>query len=141
MPKKKKYGKFIIDEQLPSLNEYINKCRENPYSANCFKRKTENSISLYIVKAVRLGELKSFGDTPCTISYTWYEAKANRDVDNIQSAQKFISDSLVKNKIITNDSQKYVKQTFHKVVRSDRGKTYVTVELSEYNPIDDIGVL
>lgn len=96
---------------------------------------------MYIIKACRRDELPVFGDTPCIISFTWYESKANRDVDNIQSGQKFIIDALRKYKIIKNDGQKYVRQTFHRVLRSDNGKTYVVVELLEYNPIEDIAVI
>ena len=137
----KKYGKFIIDEQIPSYNEYINKCRANKYNANIFKQTVEKAVGMYIIKACRRDELPVFDDTPCIIRFTWYESKANRDVDNIQSGQKFIIDALRKCKIIKNDGQKYVKQTFHKVVRSDTGKTYVAVELFEYNPIEDIAVI
>lgn len=137
----KKHGKFIIDEQIPSYNDYINKCRANKYNANSFKQNIEKIVGKYITEAYNRDELPFFGDTPCIISFTWYESKANRDVDNIQSGQKFIIDALRKCKIIKNDGQKYVKQTFHKVVRSDTGKTYVAVELFEYNPIEDIAVM
>lgn len=137
----KKHGKFIIDEQIPSYNDYINKCRANKYNANSFKQNIEKIVGKYITEAYNRDELPFFGDTACIISFTWYESKANRDVDNIQSGQKFIIDALRKCKIIKNDGQKYVKQTFHKVVRSDNGKTYVAVELLEYNPIEDIAVI
>jgi len=80
-----KKGRFIIDKQLPSLNEYITKCRTNPKYANTFKQKTEQSIGIYIIKAYRLGELPVFGNTPCIVKAVWYEKKLNRDVDNIQS--------------------------------------------------------
>lgn len=137
----KKHGKFIIDEQIPSYNDYINKCRANKYNANSFKQNIEKIVGKYITEAYNRDELPFFGDTACIISFTWYESKANRDVDNIQSGQKFIIDALRKCKIIKNDSQKYVKQTFHRILRSDTGKTYVAVELIEYNPIEDIAAI
>ena len=137
----KKYGKFTVDTQIPSYNEYINKCRGNKYNANSFKQNIEKIVGKYINEACNRGELPVFDDTPCIISFTWYESKANRDVDNIQSGQKFIIDALRKYKIIKNDGQKYVKQTFHRIARSDTGKTYVVVELLEYNPIEDIAVI
>lgn len=134
------YGKFTIDEKLPSVNEYIDKCRINKNLSNQFKRRVEDSIRIYIAKAKRRGELTEFNDTPCTISFVWHEVKANRDVDNIQFGQKFIIDALKTYGIIKNDGQRYVKQTFHKVVKSDNDKYYVTVELKEYDSDTDIGV-
>lgn len=137
----KKHGKFVIDEKIPAYNDYINKCRANKYAANNFKNSTEKAIGMYIIKAQRLGNLPVFGDTPCIIRFTWHEGKANRDVDNIQSGQKFVLDALQKYGIIGNDNQKHVKQIFHEVVRSDNGKYYVTVELTEHNHIEDIALI
>ena len=137
----KKYGKFTVDTQIPSYNEYINKCRGNKYNANSFKQNIEKIAGKYINEACNRGELPVFDDTPCIIRFTWYESKANRDADNIQAGKTSIIDALRTSKIIKNDGQKYVRQTFHRVLRSDNGKTYVVVELLEYNPIEDIAVI
>ncbi len=136
-----KKGRFIIDEQLPSLNEYINKCRTNPKYANAFKQKTEQSIGIYIIKACRLGELPAFGNTPCIVKAVWYEKKLNRDVDNIQSGIKFVLDALRKYKIIYNDNQEHVKQVYHQIRKSTSGKSYSVIELIECSPLDGIGML
>lgn len=136
-----KKGRFLIDEQLPSLNEYISKCRTSPQYANTFKHKTEQSIGVYIIKACRLGELPVFGDTPCIVNAIWYEKKLNRDVDNIQSGIKFVLDALRKYHIIDNDNQKHVKQIYHQIKKSTSGKSYSVIELIECSPLDGIGVL
>lgn len=87
----KKHGKFIIDEQIPSYNDYINKCRANKYNANSFKQNIEKIVGKYITEAYNRDELSFFGDTPCIISFTWYESKANRDVDNISQVRNSLS--------------------------------------------------
>lgn len=39
-----------IAMKLPSLNEYVNACRTNPYKASKFKQNIENDIGLSEIK-------------------------------------------------------------------------------------------
>lgn len=120
--------KFEIPEKLPSLNEVINKNRGNRYAGASLKKDLEARICLYIREAVRNGTL-SVVTNPCHVKFTWYERTKRRDVDNIQSSQKFVLDALQKSGILPNDSRKWVQQTAHRVVDADHDG--VLVELIE----------
>lgn len=119
---------FTIDAQLPSLNDYTNACRSHWSKGAEFKRSIESLIEWSIKSAMSKGMLKPIGK-PCEVHIYWHEATRRRDVDNIQSAQKFILDALQHFKIIKNDSRRYVKQIRHEVI--DDTTNYVTVELRE----------
>lgn len=119
---------FTIHEKLPSLNEVISKNRTNRFAGANYKKDTERIISCYIIKALETGELKPVSE-PCTIRIDWYEKTKRRDADNIQSSQKFILDALVKNRILTDDSRKYITQIYHKIHDSDENKVSVMIEM------------
>lgn len=108
---------LYIGQKLPSLNEYIAKCRANPHVGAEFKRRTEESIGMWINACVAQGNLRPIS-SPCEIVMDFYEATSRRDVDNIQSAQKFILDALQAHGILPNDSQRWVKQVHHRVTRN-----------------------
>lgn len=101
---------FEIPGKLPSLNEFLNetKSHNNRYfGGNQMKRKAETYISMFIPSKTK-GLLI---DQPCEICFTYYEPNRKRDPDNISAvAHKFILDTLVKTKVIINDSQKYIKK-------------------------------
>lgn len=119
---------FIIRDKLPSLNDVIAKNRTNRYEGAKFKKSIETSIGWEIKKAVIAKTLKPVV-TPCEIEVEWHEATKRRDVDNIHSSIKFILDAMVKNKILKNDSRRYVKQIYHEVV--DDKDNYVVVRIKE----------
>lgn len=119
---------LIIDAQLPSLNEYQNACRSHWSKGAEFKKSIEALIGYSIKKAVIQGTLHRV-DKPCEICIEWHEKTKRRDVDNIQSAQKFILDALQKYKIIPNDNRKWVRQVHHRVI--DDAKDCVIVRFIE----------
>lgn len=119
---------LIIDEKLPSMNEYVRCCRSNKYGGAEFKKSIESLIGWYIKKALAEGKLRRV-DKPCEICIEWHEKTKRRDVDNIQSAQKFILDALQHFRIIKNDSRRYVRQIYHTVI--DDTRDYVIVILKE----------
>ena len=110
-------NQFVIPEQLPGANDYINLCRRNMYQANEMKHETELLITRAINRALRAKECK-FTDKPVDVYITWGERTKRRDVDNIQFAQKFILDAM-KGKLIPNDGQKYVRQVFHRIEHTE----------------------
>lgn len=119
---------FIIQSQLPSLNDYQSACRSSWQVGAKFKREQEVLVCNYI----RVGLLKKTlqrVDEPCEIYIEWHEKTKRRDVDNIQSAQKFILDALQKECVLVNDSRRYVKQIHHTII--DDKSDYVKVELRE----------
>ena len=93
--------KSIIEMKLPSLNEYVNVCRTNPYKASKFKKDLERDIGYYLQK------LPSF-DKPVKIHFHWIEQNRRRDLDNVAAAKKFILDAMVKVGVLTNDNRKCV---------------------------------
>lgn len=116
---------FTIPYRLPSLNEVISENRANRYKGAKLKRDTEDGL-IYIIKSYRL---KSPTKYPVVIEIEWHEANRKRDVDNIQSSQKFILDAMVKAGLIQNDSRKYVAQVHHNIVDDTDNK--IIVELRE----------
>lgn len=119
---------FTIKAKLPSLNDVINVNRGNRYNGNKFKQEIEELIGWEIRRALTIGTLKPISK-PCEIYIWWHEATKRRDVDNIQSSQKFVLDAMVKNNALKNDSRRYVKQIHHKIV--DDSSDFVVVEIRE----------
>lgn len=118
---------FTVHAKLPSLNDVIRKNRENMFCGNSYKKETEKIISRYIQRALTTGELKPVSE-PCTIRIDWYEKTKRRDVDNIQSSQKFILDALVSNGVLPDDNRKHVVQIYHTIHDSCENKVSVTIE-------------
>lgn len=118
--------KFRIDQRLPGMNELIGANRTNKYVGAKMKRETEETISYYILNAVNNGNLKPV-KCACIINFDWCEQTRKRDVDNIQSSQKFVLDALQKTGIIPNDSQRYVQQTSHRVLHTESDYVIVTI--------------
>lgn len=119
---------FLIEAQLPSLNEYQYACRSHWSKGSKFKEDVENLIGDYIRIALLQKKLWKV-EKPCEIFIEWHEKSKRRDCDNIQSAQKFILDALQHCGVLKNDSRKYVTQIHHKIV--DDVIDYVVVELKE----------
>ena len=91
----------FIETRLPSLNEYVNACRENRMKGAAIKADAEANIALYI------RTLPKF-DKPVRIHFHWIEPNARRDLDNVAFAKKFILDAMVKLKKLKDDGPKCV---------------------------------
>lgn len=90
-----------IPFKLPSLNDYINVCRQNKYQAADYKKRIENQISLF------LGRVPKY-ENPVAIHFHWVEGNKRRDLDNVAFAKKFILDALVKSGKLKDDNRKCV---------------------------------
>lgn len=95
---------IIFPGTLPDLNDYIDKCRG--HWANGAKMKKEHQTSAeWVIRAARLKPITG----PVIISFLWIEPNYKRDPDNIASfGKKVILDALVSQKILPNDSLKWV---------------------------------
>lgn len=113
---------------MPSLNDTLRYNRTNAYKGARFKKEVEEVIGWSIRNALTSKNLQRV-TTPVIIKMHWHEKTKRRDVDNIQSAQKFILDALVNHGILLDDSRKYVKQIYHEII--DDKTDYVEVELIE----------
>ena len=118
---------FTIKAKLPSLNDVIDKNRTNRFAGNNFKQEIQEVIGWEIKQALTKKTLKPV-ENPCIIEIEWHEKTRRRDVDNIQSSQKFILDALVQNKVLKNDSQRYVKQVYHEVYNDNDDFVVVTIK-------------
>lgn len=119
---------FIIEEKLPSLNDYINVCRSNKYNGAKFKKDIEKIISIYIRNAKNKKLLKPT-DKPIIVHFVWHEKTKRRDSDNIASAKKYILDAMQTSGVIPNDNRKYVKG-FTDVIVDDK-RDFVLVKIEE----------
>lgn len=119
---------FTIDAKLPSLNDVISSNRSNRFMGAKLKREIQDEIGQYIRIAALHGDVIPQGHR-CTLSITWHEKTKKRDVDNIQSAQKFILDAMVEQGILEDDSRKYVAQIYHQIV--DDTRDYVEVYIND----------
>lgn len=118
--------KFVIDGRLDGLNAYTKANRSNMYLGAKMKKDNETTVRYYI----RKHHLKKVKQYPILLRIKWYETNMRRDIDNIVFATKFILDSLVKENIIENDSQKYVTGIEHEVLL-DRDNPRIEIELIE----------
>lgn len=121
-------NELVINAQLPSLNQYQNACRSHWSRGAEFKKDIEELIGWSIKQALTKQTLRKV-EKPCEIFIEWHEKTKRRDVDNIQSAQKFILDALQHHGIIENDSRKHVKQIHHTVI--DDKRDFVIVRFEE----------
>lgn len=124
--------KFVINEKLPTINDIIRRTNRNRFIGARLKADTDAIIKNYIYESLDAGRIRKV-KKPVVILIDYYEGK-RRDVDNIQSSQKFILDSLVEAGVLVDDSQKYVKQIYHRIFNSK--KEYSVVYLLNENEIE-----
>ena len=90
-----------IPMKLPSLNDYIYKCRTNRNMGNKMKQDIEKYIIYFIHKIPKFNR-------PIKIKFIWVEGNKRRDYDNIAFAKKFILDAMQKAGKLKNDNRKWV---------------------------------
>lgn len=111
-----------IEMKLPSLNEYVNVCRTNPYKASKFKKDLERDIGYFLQKLPKF-------EKPVKIHFHWIEENRRRDLDNVAAAKKFILDAMVKVGVLTDDNRKCVA-AFTDTFSYDK-EAKVVVEITE----------
>lgn len=121
-------NRFTIYGRLDGLNEYVRACRNSKFGANSMKKKNQNLVKMYALKALRSRELTIPNKYPIKLKIKWYEPNKRRDIDNVQFAVKFILDSLVELKVIPNDSRKYVDSIDNRV-EVDKSNPRIEVEV------------
>lgn len=121
---------FYIWDRLPSYNDVTQANRTGWQAGAGLKKRVQKAILFAIAKA--RGDTVDAISNPVNVHLYWHEPNHRRDVDNVQSSQKFILDALQEAGILQNDSPKYVKQVFHTVdydCSRNGGKGYVGVYL------------
>lgn len=105
---------FNIWQRLPSYNEVVQANRSGWQAGNRLKKQIESDIVYWIEQAKGRTQCEPVAQ-PINLHLIWHEPNRKRDVDNVQSSQKFILDAMQKAGIIPNDSPKYVQQIIHSV--------------------------
>lgn len=118
--------RFEVEGKLPSLNDYVLKCRSNPYAGAKAKKGAQQAVE-WAIKAARLKPMKP----PVAVSFTWVEPDMRRDKDNISSAKKYILDALVSQGIIPDDNWKCIAGNLPDLYKVNRANPRVIVELEE----------
>lgn len=115
--------KFTIPFRLPSLNEYIEACRRNPHAGAKLKRDTDDAIKLCIMEA----KLKTV-ELPCIVHMVFTEPNRRRDVDNVESAKKYILDALTGYGVLRGDGPRWVVGVPSFTEYGSPGKVDVTIQ-------------
>lgn len=99
---------FTINEQLPSLNDYINilKSPRGQAAGARFKRQVDQLCISYILPHRQ--RLTKCCNGKVQIHFEWHEKSRRRDVDNVYSAKKYILDALQKCGVLANDNPAHV---------------------------------
>ena len=118
--------KYTFPLKLPSLNDYVNKCRTHKQAGASFKRKIQEDIC-WSIKQQGVKKTKKKVD----VKVIFHEANKMRDKDNVISSIKYLMDSLVVMKVIPDDNWQYINQYDFKVVTSKDKKYLVELELHE----------
>lgn len=112
---------FTIPFRLPSLNDYVNDCRENRYSGAKHKKEVEEAI-MWVLPKCRI-------ECPVFFDFIWYEQTKRRDKDNVAFAKKYICDSMQKAKMLPNDNNQFVLGFSDRFVYGEGDKVKVTVRV------------
>lgn len=124
---KDKIMSFRINGKLPSLNEVIAENRKGARAGAALKRAVQERIG-WELKPFLLKKAVRPVTGPCRIHIFWHEDDLRRDVDNIQSAQKFILDALVDAGVLPDDGRRYVRQIYHEIHTGDEAYVVVAIE-------------
>lgn len=118
--------KFEVPGKLPSLNDYVNQCRRNPYAGAKAKKDAQEAVE-WAIRAAHLKPMKP----PVHVAFTWVEPNMRRDKDNISSAKKYVLDALVSQGVIPNDNWKCIAGNLPDRYMVNRQNPRVIVELEE----------
>ncbi len=91
-----KINKLIINNGLPTLNEYIEAERSNKYAAAKMKKQATDTVA-WLAKVIPKH------DGAIWVNFHWIEPNKRKDKDNVAFAKKFVFDGLVKSGVIRND--------------------------------------
>ena len=124
--------RFEVPGKLPSLNDYVNQCRRNPYAGAKAKKDAQEAVA-WAIRAARLKPMRP----PVSVSFTWVEPDMRRDKDNISSAKKYILDALVSQGIIPNDNWRCIAGNLPDLYKVNSRNPRVIVELEETEDEDE----
>ena len=133
----RRWVRFIIKGEFPSLNEYILAERGSggKYRANHMKQYAQQSIKWQIKAQMKNIKYNFLPDFPVDVHCVWYCKDKRKDPDNIRAiGTKFLLDSFVDCGVLVNDGWGQItsfKDTFF--VDKDNPRVEITLMESEYN--------
>lgn len=110
---------IILPFALPTLNEIIAAASHNRFKYGAMKKKFDRKVLHEILTQVN--PISQYNSVKLDI--IWIESSKKRDPDNVFGGGcKFICDSLIKAKIISNDTRDEIKGISNSVrIEKDRG--------------------
>jgi Holliday junction resolvase RusA-like endonuclease len=117
--------KLVIPGELKSMNEFINALKHNKHVGNAMKQ-TETDTCAWYAKQQLQPVTK-----PVIVSFHWYSKNKRKDLDNVDSARKFILDGLQVAGILENDSRRFVADLGKSEFRIDKKNPRVEVLIEE----------
>ena len=122
---------FIIDQQLPGLNDIIDAARTH-WAVSANQKKDSDNIVMWSIKK---HNIKPY-DKKIDIHIYFICQDRRRDKDNIMAAQKFILDGMVAGGIIPNDGWNFVGGLSYSF-KVDRDNPHIKVTLQPSEEIND----
>lgn len=120
-------AEFVLDGQLPDLNEWRDELHKSPHAGN---RVTRDNVRR-VAKAAMAQLLPRF-ERRADFYFLWTEPNRRRDPDNIQATGvKFILDGLVRAGVLPDDGPRYVGRIFHEEVVYDPMNVGVAVYITD----------
>lgn len=116
------FHRFEIPYRLPSFNEATRADRSHKQQGARMRRDVEQGI-MWETKAAHVKPVVN----PCIVSMTFVEGDHRRDVDNVESAKKYILDALVKAGTLQGDSPRYVVAAPSFTVYGNGARVIVTI--------------
>ena len=113
--------KFVIEGELPSLNEYILTERGNKYAAARIKKEWTEAVAWQTKGLPRI-------EKPVMVKCSWYVKDRRKDSDNIAFAAKFLLDGLVLAGVLPDDGYEWIRGIGH-WFSVDKERPRVEVEL------------
>jgi hypothetical protein len=115
--------RYIIQSQLPTLNDYIQKERGGWAAAASIKKKGTEAVQLEV-----LSQNRSKIDGMVDVELYWIVPDNKQDPDNVFFATKYILDGIVKAGVLREDGRKNIRHISHKI-RTIKNYRFVIVKL------------
>ena len=101
-------NRFVVNEKLASLNDYITACRTNAHCGAKMKKDSEEVVKKYIRDAIANGTLHKVTEK-VSVYFKFIDGNSRRDIDNISAfGHKVILDALVQEGILPNDNREWI---------------------------------
>lgn len=123
----KRSRRYIIQSQLPTLNEYIEKERGTWAAAASIKKKGTANVQVEV-----MSQNRQCIDGMVDVELYWITPDNRQDPDNVFFATKYILDGIVKAGVLKGDGRKNIRHISHRI-RTIKEYRFVIVKLKSIN--------